>query len=109
MYHPLRLCIMPRQIAIHGRPLSTPHSSPVVSHARVNSKLCHIVRLRHALARKSDRLFHNTLVGVEADVELLAVLVGSVIGKHLAARGALERLEAGFALDGLGVGVLAFC
>ena len=100
---------MPRQIAIHGRPLSTPHSSPVVSHARVNSKLCRLVRCLHVLARKCDRLFHNTLVGVEADVELLAVLVGCVIGKHLAARGALECLEAGFALDGLGGGVLASC
>ena len=98
---------MPRQIAIHGRPLSTPHSSPVVSHARVNSKLCRIVRCRRALARKSGRLFHNTLVGVEADVELLAVLVGCVVGKHLTARGALECLEAGLALDGLGGSVLA--
>jgi hypothetical protein len=34
------------------------------------------------------------------------VLVGGVIGKHLTARGALERLEAGFALDGLGGSVL---
>lgn len=98
---------MPRQIAIDGRPLSTPHSSPVVSHARVNSKLCRIVRGRCALARKPDRLFHNAFIRVEADIELLAVLVGCVIGKHLAACGALERLEAGFAFDGLSGGVLA--
>lgn len=34
------------------------------------------------------------------------MLVGSVVGQHLAARGALEGLEAGFALDGLGGGIL---
>jgi hypothetical protein len=44
-------------------------------------------------------LFHSALVGVEAVLELLAVLVACVVGKHLAARGALEGLEAGFALD----------
>jgi hypothetical protein len=62
-----------------------------------------------SFARRSDRLFHNTLISVEADVKLLAVLVGCVIGKHLAARGALECLEASFALDRLGGGVLALC
>lgn len=34
------------------------------------------------------------------------MLVARVVGQHLAARGALERLEAGLALDGLGGGVL---
>jgi hypothetical protein len=60
-----------------------------------------------SLARRSEDLFHNTLVLVEADSEVLAVLVGCVVGKHLATRGALEGLEAGLALDRLGGSVLA--
>jgi hypothetical protein len=51
-------------------------------------------------------LFRLSLVRVEAVGELLAVLVRSVVGKHLLARCALEGLEARFALDGLGRGVL---
>jgi hypothetical protein len=47
------------------------------------------------------RLFRNTLVGVEAVGELLAVLVRSVVRKHLLAGGALESLEARLALDAL--------
>jgi hypothetical protein len=62
--------------------------------------------LIRSFARRSDCLFHNTLILVEANTKVLAVLVGGVIGKHLTARGALERLEAGFALDGLGGSVL---
>jgi hypothetical protein len=56
--------------------------------------------------RKSEGLFRNTLIRIEAVGELLAVLVACVIGKHLAARGALEGLEARFALDCLGGGIL---
>jgi hypothetical protein len=63
--------------------------------------------LIRSLARRPDSLFHNTLVFVEADTKVLAVLVGCVVGKHLTARGALESLEAGLALDRLGGGVLA--
>lgn len=51
-------------------------------------------------------LFRNTVSCVEAVGKLLAVLVGRVIGQHLLACGALERLEAGFALDSLGSGIL---
>jgi hypothetical protein len=68
-------------------------SSPVVSHANKSRT-------------PSRRLFRNAVVGVEAVGELLAVLVGGVVRQHLLARRALERLEAGFALDGLGRGVL---
>lgn len=52
-------------------------------------------------------LFHNSLAFVEAISKLLVVLVRGVIGQHLLARGALEGLEAGFALDGLCGGVLS--
>jgi hypothetical protein len=52
------------------------------------------------------RLFRNTIVGVEAVGELLAVLVRGVFGKQLAVCSALEGLEAGLALDALGGGVL---
>jgi hypothetical protein len=57
----------------------------------------------HASAR---RLFGDTVVGVEAVLEVLAVLVRGVVGEHLAAGCALERLEARLALDRLGGGVL---
>jgi hypothetical protein len=52
------------------------------------------------------RLFRNTILGVEAVGELLAVLVRGVLGEKLAVCGALEGLEARLALDGLGCGVL---
>lgn len=52
------------------------------------------------------RLFRNTVVGVEAVGELLAVLVRGVFGEQLAVCSALEGLEAGLALDALGGGVL---
>lgn len=48
----------------------------------------------------------NAVVGIEAVLEILAVLVGGVLGQHLAAGGALERLEACLALDGEGGGIL---
>lgn len=51
-------------------------------------------------------LFGNTVVGVEALLKLLAVLVRGVVAEHLAVRRALERLEARLALDCLGGGVL---
>jgi len=60
----------------------------------------------HPSLVRHPRLFRNTVVGVEAVSELLAVLVRSVFGKELAVSGALEGLEAGLALDGLGGGVL---
>lgn len=47
------------------------------------------------------RLFRNTILRIEAVSELLAMLIRGVVGKHFLARGALESLEAGFALDGL--------
>jgi hypothetical protein len=52
------------------------------------------------------RLFRNTIGLVEAVGELLAVLVRGVFDEELAVGGALESLEAGLALDGLGGGVL---
>ena len=52
------------------------------------------------------RLFRDSLALVEAVRELLVVLVRGVVGQHLLARGALEGLEAGLALDGLRGGVL---
>lgn len=51
-------------------------------------------------------LFGDTLVRIEAVRKLLAVLVARMIDQHLLARCALERLEASFALDVLGRGVL---
>lgn len=53
------------------------------------------------------RLFGNTVLGLEAVHELLAVLVRGVLGEKLAVCGALKGLEAGLALDGLGGGVLS--
>lgn len=55
------------------------------------------------------RLFRDAIVGVEAIGELLAVLIRRVVGQHLLARGPLEGLEAGFALDGLRGGILVTC
>lgn len=54
-----------------------------------------------------SHLLRHTLVGVEAVGKLLAMLVARVVRQHLLARGALEGLEAGFALDCLGCGVLS--
>jgi hypothetical protein len=54
----------------------------------------------------ADRLFRLTLALVEAIRKLLAVLVAGMVCQHLLARGALERLEASFALDSLRRGVL---
>jgi hypothetical protein len=56
--------------------------------------------------RSPGILFRSTVGSLKAVGELLAMLVGSVVRKQLLARGALEGLEAGFALDGLGRGVL---
>ena len=47
-------------------------------------------------------LFRHAIGSVEAVGKLLAVLVRRMVGQHLLARGSLERLETGFALDGLG-------
>jgi hypothetical protein len=57
-------------------------------------------------ARIAGQLLCDTLVSVEAVLELFAVLVGGVVGEHLAARGALKGLEARLALDRLGGDVL---
>jgi hypothetical protein len=51
-------------------------------------------------------LFRNAVRRLKAVRKLLAVLVACVVRQHLLARGALERLEARFALDGLRGGVL---
>ena len=59
-----------------------------------------------SLGRPSQDLFGGTVGLIEAVGELLAVLVRGVFGEQLAACGALEGLEAGLALDGLGGGVL---
>lgn len=56
--------------------------------------------------RNNLRLFSNAVVGIEAVSKLLAVLVRGVFGEQLAVCGALEGLEAGLALDGLGGSVL---
>ena len=92
-------------VAADFGPLSpTPLSSLVVSHASVNrkSRPCRFSSpVYRSFARDHGRLFRSALVGVEAILELLAVLVARVVGEHLAACGALESLEAGFALDRL--------
>jgi hypothetical protein len=80
-------------------------SSIVVSHAQLHRKRRQIYISSFPLA-PGGILFCNTLVGIEAVAEVLAVLVRGVVGKHLAARGALEGLEASLALDGLGSNVL---
>jgi hypothetical protein len=74
----------------------------VVSHAYINRNLGRVAP--HSPVRRLFR--RGALVGVEAILELLAVLIARVVGKHLAACGALEGLEASFALDGLRGGVL---
>lgn len=51
-------------------------------------------------------LFRDAVRCLKAVRKLLAVLIACVIRQHLLARGALERLEARFALDGLRGGVL---
>lgn len=51
--------------------------------------------------QRGGRLFRDTFVGVEAVGKLLAVLVRSMVRKHLLAGGALEGLEARLALDAL--------
>ena len=81
-------------------PLPTPRSSFVVSHAQTNCK-------RRPVA--FEYLLGDALVSVEAVAKVLAVLIRGVVGEHLAAGGALEGLEAGFALDGLGGCVLLRC
>jgi hypothetical protein len=68
---------------------------------RFSAVVCQLAR-----SYRCGGLFCDALLGVEAVLELLTVLVGRVVGKHLAARGALESLEAGLALDRLGGGVL---
>lgn len=50
--------------------------------------------------------FENAVVGIEAVLKALGVLVGGMLGQHFAGGGALERLEARLALDGEGSGVL---
>lgn len=87
----------------------------VVSHARIKKQIsprnsrplvCNISRLS---ALENAGLFGHTLVGVEAVTKVLAVLVGGVVGEHLAAGGALKGLEAGLALDRLCGRVLVCC
>lgn len=51
-------------------------------------------------------LLDDTVLGVEAVLEVFGVLVGGVLDKHLARGGALEGLEARLALDRLGGSVL---
>jgi hypothetical protein len=77
--------------------LSPDSSLVVVSHRLIASKSNQLY---------GSRLFRLTLALVEAIRKLLAVLVAGMVCQHLLARGALERLEASFALDGLGRGVL---
>ena len=55
--------------------------------------------------RGAEKLFDNAVIGVEAVLEVLGVLVRGVLGQHLAGCGALERLEACFALDSESGGV----
>jgi hypothetical protein len=51
-------------------------------------------------------LFRNPIIRIKAIGELLAVLIRRMVRQHLLAGRALEGLEAGFALDGLGGGIL---
>jgi hypothetical protein len=79
----------------HAAPPQTPRSSsPVVSLSLTNT------------ASSIARLFGGAVGRLETVGKLLAVLVGGVVGQQLLARGALEGLEAGFALDGLRRGIL---
>lgn len=80
------------------------HNSPLVPHRGIS---CIALSLHNSsLIKPSRDLFRLSLVRVEAIRKVLAVLVACVVGQHLAAGGALERLEAGFALDALGGYVL---
>jgi hypothetical protein len=95
---------------IHGRKPHTPYACGMPSHHRrrplcVNSPLgpWYLMLANHTCRPSlvSLRLFHDALVGVEAVAEVFGVLVRGVVGQHLAAGGALERLEARLALDAL--------
>ena len=97
------------QIMTRLSPLNSSHfpSGISCSHHITNAFTCRSPKVSLSLVRPPFlRLFRNTVVGVEAVSELLAVLVRGVFGEHLTVCGALEGLEAGLALDGLGGGVL---
>lgn len=107
----MSICVYPapdhaivRHSSLVAHTLSAPQliAVLVVSHARVKLKM--LFGPHHIKCIVG--LFRDTIVGVEAICELLAVLVGSVVGQHLLACGALEGLEASLALDGLRGGVL---
>ncbi|KAH7091332.1 hypothetical protein FB567DRAFT_272228 [Paraphoma chrysanthemicola] len=77
--------------------------SPVVSHALTTPPP---YGASHRRYHATFHLFRNAIRRLKAVGKLLAVLIARVVGQHLLARGALERLEACFALDGLCCGVL---
>jgi hypothetical protein len=97
-------------IAVNLRPLinSSLIASGISCLYKLKSRPCRSITLVYPAARSPARsLFRGgPLVGVETVLELLAVLVARVVGKHFAACGALEGLEASFALDCLRGGVL---
>lgn len=64
------------------------------------------LRWKYRIGTEAVKLFDNAIIGVEAVLEALGVLVGGVLGQHLAGCGALEGLEACLALDGEGGGIL---
>jgi hypothetical protein len=101
-------CIVTTPAYAHS--LSKYHDIP--RHSSPNQLLAHLYWYLRQTKRKhpsftflsrcpahTSRLFGNTVLGVEAVLEVLAVLVRGVIGEHLAVRRALERLEARLALD----------
>lgn len=95
---------MPRRLFA----LNSSHCSNGIScsHHIFNAFKCLCRYIPSASSGHPLRLFRNTIIGVEAVSKLLAVLVRGVFGEQLAVCGALEGLEAGLALDGLGGGVL---
>ncbi len=83
----------------------------MVSHTLTSQTPLHAIfsNIQRLIPPGHDRglhLFCNTVFGVEAVGELLAVLVRGVFGEELAVCGTLEGLEAGLALDSLGCRIL---
>jgi len=93
----------------HARPTPPAHISatpPWYHRPRTPSPSIPILAIPLARAHPSTASLGDALVLIKAHAEILAMLVARMVRQHLAARGALECLEAGFALDGLGGGVL---
>lgn len=78
----------------------------MVSHAAHSNSSKHACLPRLIPPLVFASLLRNPIIRIKAIRELLAMLIRRMVRQHLLARGTLEGLEAGFALDGLCGGVL---